>query len=275
MKQILNLIRESGAADAGAIPYCECEIITPHLEKKLGFEPKSVFIGIVPYYSHFCDKPHSVSAYALAYDYHKLLVEICNNAIEKLRPLYPNSNFAGFADHSPINEKLAAAKCGLGIIGDHSLLITKKYSSFVFLFDIISDIQIELHCQDIKHCEHCGACKKVCPANLNDKKTCVSALTQKKGELTVEEIAIIIKSGFVWGCDLCQLACPHTKRAIANQTIYSDLPWFSNNIIAYPNENTILDSNDFNSRAYSWRGTKTILRNINILNNQSQGAHDD
>ncbi len=275
MKRLTEIIRNLGAADVGVLPYDECEIINPRLANKLIFVPKSVFIGIVPYYTQYCEAPHTVSAYALAHDYHKLLFEICNKAIEEFKAIYPESHFAGFADHSPINEKLAAAKSGLGIIGDHSLLITEKYSSFVFLFEIISDLKFDAPVHDIEYCEHCGACKKACPANINDKKTCLSAITQKKGSLTEEEIILINKSGYIWGCDLCQLACPHTLNAISKNTIYSDLLWFNSNIISSPNENTIADANDFNMRAYSWRGQQTILRNFYILNKQSQEACDD
>lgn len=266
MRKITRIIKDLGAAEVGVLPYTECEIVNANLDKRLSFLPRSVFIGIVPYYTHFCESPHTVSAYALAHDYHKHLFDICNKATEELIKLYPEAHFAGFADHSPINEKLAAAKAGLGIIGDHSLLITEKYSSFVFLFEILTDLQFDVPVHDIKHCEHCGACKSACPANIDDKKTCLSAITQKKGDLTDEEIELIKRNGFVWGCDICQLACPHTLNAISKNTIYSDSTWFNSDIISTPNETTVADTDDFKMRAYSWRGPQTILRNISILN---------
>ena len=266
MKTIQELLIDLGAAEVGVIAYEHCDVINHNLENRLSFHPNSVIIGTVPYYTAFCDIPHTVSAYALAYDYHKLLFNICNNAIEKLSQLYPQAHFAGFADHSPINEKLAAAKAGLGIIGDHSLLITKKHSSFVFLFEIITDLVFDVKPHKIEYCEHCGACKNACPANINDKKTCLSAITQKKGELTQSEIDLIKNSGYVWGCDICQMICPHTKEAIASKTIYTNLSWFNSGIISVPDTNTIFDEEDFNNRAYSWRGRQTILRNISILN---------
>ena len=265
MKRFIEILKELGAAEVGFIPYKECEIINPALEKRMEFVPKSVIICIVPYYTHFCDAPRSISAYALSYDYHKNLSEICQKSIEKFKAEYPNAHFAGFVDHSPINEKLAAAKASLGIIGDHSLLITKKFSSFVFLFEIITDLEFDVAVNDIKHCEHCGACKKACPSNIDDKKTCLSAITQRKGTLGEDEIEMIRKTGYAWGCDICQLACPHTIKAINNGTIYTDSLWFNSNIIPSPDENTISNKSDFSMRAYSWRGKQTILRNISLL----------
>lgn len=267
MRQITEIIKSLGTADVGAVRYEECNVINANLESKLGFHPQTVIIGIIPYYTHFCDEPRTVSAYALAYDYHKLLHTICDNAVNKIKTIYPNFHFAGFADHSPINEKLAAAKAGLGIIGDHSLLITELYSSFVFLFEIITDLEFDLPTHDIKYCEHCGACKRACPADIDNKKTCLSAITQKKGELLQSESNLIKHNGYVWGCDICQLACPHTKHAISSKTIYTDSNWFNSNVIAFPNENTLADTADFTKRAYSWRGKQTIMRNISLLNN--------
>jgi epoxyqueuosine reductase len=267
MKQFTDIIKSYGAAEVGAIPYRECTVINTKLAERLAFTPKTVFIGIVPYYTHFCDGGRTVSAYALAHDYHKHLHSICIGAVNKLKECFPTASFEGFADHSPINEKLAAAKAGLGIIGDHSLLITERYSSFVFLFEIITDLEFDLNVSDIRYCGHCGACKKACPADINDKKTCLSAITQKKGELTQSESDLIKGNGYIWGCDICQLACPHTQRAISTKDIYTDSTWFNSNIIAFPNEQTVADSDDFLMRAYSWRGKQTILRNISLLDN--------
>ena len=266
MKNIIEIIKKLGAADVGIIPYTNSEVVNPNLENRLGFTPQTVIIGTVPYYTHFCDEHRTVSAYALAYDYHKLLHRICNESIDELSRLYPEAHFKGFADHSPINEKLAAARAGLGIIGDHSLLITEKHSSFVFLFEIITDLKTETPTQEIRYCEHCGACKSACPSNIDDKTTCLSAITQKKGELTEKEMRLIASSGYVWGCDICQLVCPHTKKAISEKSIYTNSSWFNSNIITEPTEITISDAVDFSNRAYSWRGKQTILRNISIQN---------
>lgn len=270
MKQIKEVIKRNGAADVGFVAFNQCDVINHRLERALPFIPQTVILGIVPYYTLFCDNERTVSAYALAHDYHTLLNRISETSITELKLLFPEAGFIAFADHSPINEKLAAAKAGLGIIGDHSLLITERFSSFVFIFEIFTDLVFDLPENEVKHCEHCGACKKACPANFYDKATCLSAITQKKGELSEEETLLIKRSGCVWGCDLCQMVCPHTKKAISEQTIYTDSKWFNTNIVAVPDEQTIANPDDFPLRAYSWRGKQTIARNISILNDDSQ-----
>lgn len=265
MEKLVDIMIEAGASDAATIRYDECVIINPKLSDRLQFTPKSVCIGTVPYYTHFCDNEKAVSSYALAYDYHRHLQQIGGIIISKAKEIYPNNNFIYFGDHSPINEKLAAAKAGLGIIGEHSLLITPDYSSFVFLFEIISDLECENRAYEIKHCERCGKCRSACPADIGDKTSCLSAITQKKGDLSESEIEAIHSSACAWGCDICQQVCPHTISAKNNGTLYTKSTWFNSNVLNHPTAESIESDPDFKSRVYSWRGKETIKRNLNII----------
>ncbi len=265
MERIQKILASCGIVDSAPIKYSDCRVINPRLASRLDFEPKSVCIGLLPYYTKYCDSPRSVSAYALAYDYHKLIDALAQRVLQIAKETIPDSHFAVFGDHSPIDEKDAAAKAGLGIIGTHSLLITPKYSSFVFLFELITDIECDADPKEIKHCENCGLCTLACPTFLAGNGMCVSAISQKKGDLNLFEANAILKARTVWGCDICQLACPHTKKAIENKTIYTNIDWFTQNVLPYPTEETV-DSADFEMRAYAWRGKSTILRNISLMN---------
>ncbi len=266
MHELERILIGAGAAKAGLIPYSCCRVINSRLVSRLGFEPKSVCIGIIPYYTHHCDTPKTVSAYALAHDYHKYIAEIGNKAIEACREAFPANNFAFFGDHSPIAEKEAAAKAGLGIIGRHSLLITPEYSSYVFLAEIITDIECARLPAETQFCKDCGACISACPGFLSGICECLSAITQKKGELTDEEAEMLSAYNYAWGCDICQEVCPHTIAAKTSGSIYTDTEWFNGNIVANPDPETVNDEKDFINRAYSWRGKSVILRNIEILN---------
>ena len=266
MERIKNIIIENGASEVGILRFQDCEIINSRVLSKLDFEPKTVFIGLVPYYTHFCDQDRNISAYALAHDYHLHLKQICEKSISSIQSIYPYAKFAGYVDHSPINEKIAAAKAGLGIIGKHSLLITPKYSSFVFIFELLSDLVFDVKLHNVEGCEGCNKCISACPVGAFSPTQCLSAITQKKGELSTKEKSLIANSGYAWGCDICQLVCPHTVKAINAHTIYTDSQWFNSNVITTPTINTIEDTNDFQLRAYSWRGSQTLLRNIAILN---------
>ncbi len=244
----------------------ECEITRPYLLEKKGIKNGSVIIFAVPYFTHPESEKSNVSHYAISRDYHLFFASLFDNIINHLEKKFPNNKFAGFTDHSPINEIKAAAKSGLGIIGQNHLLITKKYSSFVFIGEIITDALLDFNATDIEYCPDCGLCSCACPVGMNVSK-CLSSITQKKGDLTDEETELIKKHGCAWGCDICQNACPYTKNAIKNGTIYTNIDFFKNERTPYLN-NAIIDSmsdEEFSARAYSWRGKKTIKRNLLIL----------
>ena len=152
------------------------------------------------------------------------------------------------------------------MIGMHGLLITEKYSSFVFIGSIITDMEVAGQSYEIKNCEGCALCKTKCPTSLN-KSECLSAVTQKKGDLTQQEETLIKAHCTAWGCDICQRVCPHTKKAIKNGTISSPVEFFKRARLPSPTYEDIFNMSDreFSERAYSWRGRAVILRNLKLL----------
>lgn len=244
----------------------KCEITRAYLLEKKGIKNGSVIIFAVPYFTHKTNKKSNISSYSVSRDYHLFFKSLFNEIINELEVKFPNNKFVGFTDHSPINEIKAAAKSGLGIIGKNNLLITDKYSSFVFIGEIITDAILKSSAKKIEYCINCGACASACPVNMDISK-CLSSVTQKKGELNIEEISLIQKHGCAWGCDICQNACPYTQKAIENGTIYTNIKFFKENLTPYLDSKMIEDMKDeeFSARAYSWRGKKTIKRNLEIL----------
>ena len=197
----------------------KCDIVRPYLLEKNGIESGSVIIFAVPYFFQNKKDKSNISTYAISRDYHLFFESLFSDVISTLKTKFPDNKFIGFTDHSPINEIKAASKSGLGIIGKNHLLITEKYSSFVFIGEIITDAVIPSETSEILHCENCGICLASCPAKMDISK-CLSSITQKKGNLSDEEINFIEKHECAWGCDICQTVCPHTKKAIKNGTIY-------------------------------------------------------
>ncbi len=238
----------------------DTNIIKPHILEKLDFTPRCAIVYLVPYYGGRTD---NISAYAAARDYHIFLAEVGGRVSEFLKNEY-GKQAAGFGDHSPIDERDAAAKCGLGILGDNGLLINEKYGSYVFIGEILTDaLPEELDTPKSvspEACIHCGRCKSLCP--MPDLGVCLSSLTQKKGTLTEKEREHIKKYGSVWGCDLCQIHCPYNKKAKITPIVFfleERTPHLSKAAVE-----TMTDE-EFASRAYSWRGKHTLLRNIEIF----------
>lgn len=254
------------------IPLAECTQKRPYLLERASISQGSVIIFAVPYLTKHASGKKNISAYAVSQDYHIFFEDLFASLLDELRERFPNSRFAAFSDHSPIDEVEAAARAGLGVIGENHLLITEKFSSFVFIGEIITDALLPYSVHPIRHCEGCGKCRDACPVAL-DTCRCLSALTQKKGELDENQKDAIINCGSVWGCDICQDVCPHSIRAIKEGSAFSNIDFFNQAPLPYITSELIssLTDEDFKKRAFSWRGKDTVLRNLLISEGKNNG----
>ena len=254
----------------GVLPFSACNCRRPDLIERKGVkaqEIQSAIVFLIPYYIH--DGEGNISLYARSGDYHFYSDALFERLLPKMREYFGGA-FLGFADKSPIEENIAAAKAGLGVLGDNYMLINEKYGSFVFLAEILSTVSPEAlgfsgTPGEAKTCLHCGACKRACPARI-DGLECLSALTQKKGALTEEQESYIRKYGSAWGCDLCQLSCPLNLKIVQNR-VETPISFFRENRIAVLTEEKLndMDDSEFRSRSFSWRGKAPLLRNLSIL----------
>lgn len=272
MFAFLSKILQNNNIDLFApLPLSECRIIKPYLLEREGISDGTVVMMAVPYFSDACTDPlRNLSAYAVGRDYHLFFQNLFGELLPALKERFPDCRFAGFADHSPIAEVEAAARAGLGVIGKNRLLITEKYASYVFLASVFTDAKIPCIPRKIDHCMGCGACQRLCPAGKEGP--CLSALTQKKGELTPGEQKSLIASGMAWGCDICQEVCPHTKQAIAKGTLFSPVPFFREATLPCLTLDVLkkMSREDFEARAYAWRKRETIERNLKLLEQQGK-----
>ncbi len=260
---VSRVLAEAGIPLFSPIPLSACRITRPYLLERAGIGSGTVYVCALPYLSR--EPAGNISAYAAVRDYHLVWREIFDAVTAELGRIFPENKFVGFADHSPIDERDAAVRAGLGVLGDNGTVITEKYSSYVFLGELITDAAVECRASEIRRCEGCGECKRVCPKDGLGE--CLSSVTQKKGELTEREADALARHGTVWGCDLCQSVCPHTKRAVERGSIYTDIPRFLTDVIPTLDRELLSAMSDaaFAERAYSWRGRDTVLRNISIL----------
>ncbi len=262
-----------------AVPLSLCSIVRPYLLDRAGIplSGTAMFFAIPYVMTEDIEHPaRNLSLYAVPRDYHIYVKELEIALLPELKNLYPENRFALFADHSPILEIQAAAKAGLGIVGRNGLLITPQYGSFVFLAEICTDADYKavtgteqpVFPENPPICENCGACRSICPAqNANTTEvSCLSALTQKKGDLTGDECISLQHHNLIWGCDLCQLVCPHNLAVIAAGRD-TPIPYFRENRVLHLNADTLrsMENDEFALRAYAWRGRKTIERNMVLV----------
>ena len=269
-EQIKKAFSVEGINKVALLPFSECRVTNARLYERLGLHPQSVIVFLIPYFSA---EPDNFSAYAASEDYHFYAKELYERLEAKLKCLYPEGDFLGFADHSPIDERDAAIRAGLGLYGKNRLLISKEYGTYQFIGEFLSTLPTdafgEVALSPFTLCIGCGACERACPTGLlrGDGTECLSAITQKKGTLTEEEKALMRKAHTAWGCDECQRVCPYVKEAHHTGTIFTKIPFFKENIITHLDTETIegMPDETFARRAFAWRGRETVLRNTRIL----------
>lgn len=260
-----------------AFPFgiCSFEQILPCLEcrakQRIPQDAASVLVCLFPYYTGE-HKERNISRYAMVTDYHMIAGEYLKRFCEALQEVFPQNQFEPFTDNSPIREVSAAFHAGLGRRGKNGLILHPKYGSYVFIGEVVTDLVLQPD-QPLNpgECIGCGKCQKVCPqrALRSDGNVCLercrSHITQKKGELTDWEIGQIQDGGLIWGCDICNDVCPMNQEA----KVLTPVPEFLESAVA------VLDAQIaerlLKTRAYNYRGKKTILRNIQLL----EGANED
>lgn len=149
-------------------------------------------------------------------DYHLVIKDKCELALKEIIKNYPNLQYKIITDTSNMDDRFLAYKAGLGFYGRNSLLINEKYGSYFFIGAII--ININFDSQETLAISKCGDCKQcmiACPSKainetgILDSFKCRSYLTQKKGDLNVDEKKILGTS--VFGCDICARVCPYNQ----------------------------------------------------------------
>ncbi len=228
---------------------------------------KSAVVILFPY--HLPDIPDSnLSCYCQVPDYHPVVRLYLDNIAGWLQNHVLGSETACIVDTSPLAERLLAVQAGVGILGDNGCVINQIYGSWCFIGAVLTTLELKPDVPAKDGCFHCGACAKAClgqcfSENGYDYHFCKSYLTQKKGELTPEEKAVMKKSETIFGCDVCQRVCP-LNRDVKN----TPLPEFRENRLQHltAEELESLSNREFRQKygnyAFSWRGKQILLRNL-------------
>lgn len=209
----------------------EMKYMTRHFSKRIDPQTlvpgaKSVISVILNYFPAEEQKnPNApvISKYAYGEDYHLVVKRKLNKLFDFIREEIGEVNGRAFVDSAPVLERVWAARAGLGWIGKNSMLISKKHGSFVFLGELMVDLELEYDEPSKKdYCGTCTECIDACPTGaivqpcVVDASKCISYLTVE----LKEEIPGQFKGQFqnrAFGCDICQDVCPWNRKVKPHQ----------------------------------------------------------
>lgn len=159
-----------------------------------------------------------ISRYAWGDDYHDLLRQRTRELLRQITLEAPDVKGRVCVDTAPMMEKAWAVRAGLGWIGKHSNLITKELGSWVFLSELLLDVELEYDREIVEdHCGTCTACLDACPTTaivepyVVDSRKCISYATIELRDETLPDDITANQNGWLYGCDICQDVCPWNR----------------------------------------------------------------
>ena len=158
------------------------------------------------------DSTFKFSNYAWGDDYHSIIKSKLFELLKFIKESNPGAKGLVCVDTAPVMEKVWAQRAGLGWQGKHTNLISKDYGSWLFLGEIIIDLDLEYDAPFEQNlCGSCTACIDACPTNALgeyelDANKCISYLTiEHRGDFLDGYDDL---DGWIYGCDICQEVCP-------------------------------------------------------------------
>jgi epoxyqueuosine reductase len=180
-------------------------------------------------YNYYTDRIQSdpqapiLSKYAYSKDYHFVMKDKMHLLFDFIKSMHPEAQGRVFVDSAPVLDRAWAKRAGLGWIGKNSMLISRSAGSFVFIGEIILNLELEyMQIPESDFCGSCTRCIEACPTEAIldtrsiDSERCISYQTiENKGEISSELEGKL--SGRVFGCDICQDVCPWNRKAENHQ----------------------------------------------------------
>jgi epoxyqueuosine reductase len=112
-------------------------------------------------------------------------------------------------------DREAAARAGVGFYGKNTMLITRRFGSWIVLGTLITTAEVEPTAPLALDCGSCTLCIEACPTDaLNepgvvDSTRCLSYWSQAPAPIPEEYRADL--GAQVYGCDICQDVCPWNR----------------------------------------------------------------
>ena len=168
-----------------------------------------------------------VAVYAWGKDYHKVVKKRMKLLVDNISNVLGTSfKSRWYIDDGPMLDRAVARRSGVGWIGKNTNLLSPQLGSWVFLGQIITDLELDIDLPLKKHCGTCSRCIDECPTKAItdpytiDNSRCISHLTiENRGSIPTELRDSI--GEWVFGCDICQDVCPvNVKSQVSKEPLF-------------------------------------------------------
>ncbi len=177
---------------------------------------RSIIVLGLNYYQPLPERRGRIASYALGKDYHDLLSAKLKQLDEWLQGQGGIQRRA--VDSSPLMEKPAAVRAGLGWMAKSTMLLNRNWGTWLFLAEILTTLELEPDAEETDHCGSCTRCIDICPTQAItapyqlDARRCISYLTiEHKGSIPEEFREAI--GDRLFGCEECLTICPWNRWA--------------------------------------------------------------
>jgi epoxyqueuosine reductase len=163
-----------------------------------------------------------IARYARYKDYHDIIADrlkLLTHFVNEFGP--PDTRSLWYVDTGPLLERELAQRAGVGFVGKHTNLISRRLGNWFFLSEIITTLEIEPDAPEPNRCGTCTRCITACPTAAItapfelDARRCISYLTiELKGSIPLDFRPLI--GNRIYGCDDCLAACPWNRFAKAS-----------------------------------------------------------
>lgn len=198
-------------------------------------EARSMICVALNYYTPH-DRPEGaefakISRYGWGRDYHKVLhkkLKLFSNWLEA-----QGAQARYYADTAPVQDKFWAQQAGLGWIAKNGNVITREYGSWVFLGELVTNLELIPDRPHTQHCGTCTRCLEACPTGaivqpfVVDANRCIAYHTIENRAAELPEAIAPNLNGWVAGCDICQDVCPWNQRFAQETDVqeFQPYPW--------------------------------------------------
>lgn len=274
------------AADEGRTTGFEHKNIKERIDPKLSLASAKSIISIAVAYPRFLPQQPQKTQYkrgkitpnSWGMDYHYILQDKLERLARGIEALTADFEYKGMVDTGALVDTAVARRAGIGFIGKNGLVISKEFGSYMFLGELITNLEIEPDSPVDYGCGDCNRCVEACPTSCllgdstMDARRCLSFQTQDKGMMDLE-FRKKIKT-VIYGCDICQICCPYNKGVASPPVVEIDPDLAHPELIPFLDLSNGQFKEKFGMIAGSWRGKNILQRNaiIALANSRDRSA---